>query len=284
MATYGITGATGKLGRLVVAGLQDNGFSAADIVAIVRNREKAADLAAQGVQVRVGDYDRPADWPSALAGVDALLLVSSNEVGQRVSQHSTVIDEARGAGVQRIAYTSILRADTTQIVLAPEHKATEELLAASGLNHTILRNSWYLENYTAQLGQYLAQGRITAAAGDGRIAAATRADFAAAAAAALTAAGRDNKIYELGGTAFTLGELAGVVSDVTGTPVNYHNVSAPELVAILTGSGLDAETAGFVAALDEAIARGELDTSSGDLERLIGRPSTPLVEAVRAAR
>jgi NAD(P)H dehydrogenase (quinone) len=284
MTTYGITGATGQLGRLVVAALLENGIAARDIVAIVRNREKAADLAAQGVQVRAGDYDRAAEWPSALAGVDALLLVSSNEVGQRVPQHGAVIDAARSAGVQRIAYTSILRADTTQIVLAPEHKATEELLVASGLNYTFLRNSWYLENYTVQLAQYLAQGSITAAAGQGRIAAATRADYAAAAAAALTAADPDNKIYELGGTAFTLAELAGVVSDLTGTPVSYHSVSAPELVAILTGTGLGAETAGFVAALDEAIARGDLDTSSGDLERLIGRPSTPLVEAVRAAQ
>ena len=283
MTTYGITGATGQLGRLAVAALQENGIAATEIVAIVRSREKAADLEAQGVQVRVGDYDRPAEWSSALGGVNVLLLVSSNQVGQRVRQHRAVIDAAKDAGVRRIVYTSILRADTTEIVLAPEHKATEELLVASGLNYTILRNSWYLENYTAQLGQYLAQGVITAAAGDGRIAAATRADFAAAAAAALTAGAGDHKIYELGGTAFTFGELADIVSDVTGTPVTYHSVSAPELVAILTGAGLDRGTAGFVAALDEGIARGDLDTSSGDLERLIGRPSTPLVDAVRAA-
>ncbi len=282
MTTYGVTGATGQLGRLTVAALLANGVPAGDVVAVVRTPTKAAELASQGVQVRHGDYTDPEGWATALAGVDTLLLVSSSEVGQRVSQHETVIDAARAAGVTRIVYTSLLRADTTEIVLAPEHKATEELLVASGVSYTFLRNGWYIENYTAQLGQYQAQGAITAAAGDGRIAAASRADYAAAAAAALTGDGHENKIYELGGTAFTLTELAAIVSEVTGTPVGYHQVTGAELVAILTGAGLDEGTAGFVAALDEATARGDLDTDSTDLVRLIGRPSTPVAQVVRA--
>ena len=283
MPTYGITGATGQLGRLVVEALLRNGTEPADIVAIVRTPSKGADLANKGVQVRAGDYSVPGAWGAALAGVDTLLLVSSSEVGQRVPHHQTVIEAAKSAGVQRIVYTSILRADTTQIVLAPDHKATEELLLASSLSYTFLRNSWYIENYTAQIGQYLAQGGITAAAGNGRIAAAARADFAAAAAAALTGAGHENKIYELGGTPFTLGELAEVISAATGSPVAYNSVTGAELVAILTNAGLDAGTAGFVAALDEATARGDLDTDSTDLVTLIGRPSTPVAEVVRAA-
>ncbi len=189
------------------------------------------------------------------------------------------------AGEQAVPFqdTSILRADSTDIVLAPDHKATEELLQVSGLSYTFLRNGWYIENYTAQLGQYLAEGAITGPAGGGRIAAAARADHAAAAAAALTGPGHDKKIYELGGTRFTLAELAGIVTEESGTPVAYNSVTGPGLVAILTGAGLDAGAAGFVAALDEATARGDLDTDSTDLVALIGRPSTPVAQVVRAA-
>jgi NAD(P)H dehydrogenase (quinone) len=283
MTTYAITGATGQLGRLVIDELLDRGVPAADVVAIVRSPEKAAALVDRGVAVRAGDYSKPETLPAALDGVDVLLLISGSELGQRVTQHAAVVDAAKAAGVGRIAYTSVLRADTTPLVLAPEHKATEELIRASGVPFTLLRNGWYIENYTAQIPQYLAQGAIVAAAGDGRIAAATRADFAAAAAAVLTGDGHAGAVYELGGTAFGLKELAATVSEVTGTEVVYSAVSTSELVRILTGAGLDEGTAGFVAALDEAAERGDLDTDSTDLARLIGRPSTPLIDAVRAA-
>jgi NAD(P)H dehydrogenase (quinone) len=283
MTTYAITGATGQLGRLVIDELLDRGVPAADVVAIVRSPEKAAALVDRGVAVRAGDYSKPETLPAALDGVDVLLLISGSELGQRVTQHAAVVDAAKAAGVGRIAYTSVLRADTTPLVLAPEHKATEQLIRASGVPFTLLRNGWYIENYTAQIPQYLAQGAIVAAAGDGRIAAATRADFAAAAAAVLTGDGHAGAVYELGGTAFGLKELAATVSEVTGTEVVYSAVSTSELVRILTGAGLDEGTAGFVAALDEAAERGDLDTDSTDLARLIGRPSTPLIDAVRAA-
>jgi NAD(P)H dehydrogenase (quinone) len=267
----------------VIDELLDRGVPAADVVAIVRSPDKAAALVDRGVAVRAGDYSKPETLPAALDGVDVLLLISGSELGQRVTQHAAVVDAAKAAGVGRIAYTSVLRADTTPLVLAPEHKATEELIRASGVPFTLLRNGWYIENYTAQIPQYLAQGAIVAAAGDGRIAAATRADFAAAAAAVLTGDGHAGAVYELGGTAFGLKELAATVSEVTGTEVVYSAVSTSELVRILTGAGLDEGTAGFVAALDEAAERGDLDTDSTDLARLIGRPSTPLIDAVRAA-
>lgn len=283
MTAYAVTGATGHLGPLVIAELIARGVPAADITAIARTPARAADLASLGVEVREGDYGKPATLATALAGTGTLLLISGSEVGQRFTQHRAVIDAAKAAGVTRIVYTSLLRAGTSGLPLAPEHKATEEYLQASGMTYTILRNSWYTENYTAQLPQYLEQGAITAAAGDGRVAAATRADYAAAAAAVLTGTGHDNAVYELGGTPFTMSDLAEAVTEVTGTKVIYNAVTPAGLVSIMTGAGLDAGTAGFVAALDEGTARGDLDTTSTDLVTLTGQPSTPLRDAIKAA-
>lgn len=283
MPTYAVTGATGQLGRLVVTELLTRGTPAADVVAIARTPARAADLAALGVAVREADYSVPATLPAALAGVDVLLLVSGSEVGQRVAQHAAVVDAAKAAGVGRIAYTSALRADTTQLSLAAEHRVTEDHIRASGVPFMFLRNGWYTENYTDQIGQYLAQGAITSATGDAGVAAATRADYAGATAAALTGDSPADAVYELGGTPFTMTDLAAAVSAATGTTVVHHDVSAEELIAVLRGGGLDEGTARFVADLDVATARGDLDTSSDDLVRLLGRPSTPLADAVRAA-
>ena len=281
--TYAVTGATGQLGRLVLTGLLDAGVEPGSIVAIARTPANASDLAARGVEVRAGDYSQPETLPTALAGVDTLLLISGSEVGLRVPQHTAVVEAAKAAGVGRIVYTSVLRADTTELSLAPEHRATEAVLRASGVPFTFLRNGWYIENYTAQLGTHLERGVILGATGDGRVAAATRADYAAAAVAALTGAGHENAVYELGGTPFTLTELAATITDVTGTKVEYRDISADELVTALVGSGLDEGTAGFVASLDTATARGDLDTTSTDLQQLIGRPSTPLADAITTA-
>lgn len=283
MPTYAVTGATGPFGQLVIENLLARGVPATDVVAVVRNPAKAAALAGLGVQVREGDYARPETLTAALAGVRRLLLVSGNEVGQRVHQHTAVIEAAKAAGVERLAYTSVLRADTTSNPLAPEHKATEQVLVSSGLPYTLLRNGWYTENYTGQLDQYVSRGEILGAVGSGKVSAATRADFAAAAAATLTGDGHENAVYELGGTPFGFDELAATVTEVTGGPVSYRNLSPADLAAALESSGLDAGTAGFVASIDQAIAKGELETASDDLARLLGRPSTPLAEAIRAA-
>ncbi len=283
MTTYAVTGATGHIGRLAIESLLEAGVAPADLVAIARTPAKLGDLAARGIDVRGADYAQPDTLPGALAGVERLLLVSGELGGQRVAQHGNVIDAAKAAGVTRIAYTSILRADTNQIALAPDHKATELLLAASGLEHIALRNGWYIENYTDQLSQYLAQGEIVAAAGDARVSGATRADYAAAATVVLTADGHGDAVYELGGTPFTLNDLAAQVTEVTGTKVAYRSVTVAELVAILETVGLDRPRAEFVAAVDEGVARGDVYTDSDDLARLIGRPSTPLVNAIRTA-
>jgi NAD(P)H dehydrogenase (quinone) len=284
MTRYGVTGASGSFGRHVVEGLLEAGVPASDIVAVVRTPGKVADLAARGVQVREGDYDRGDSLPPALAGVEVLMFVSGSQAGSRVPQHTHVIEAAQQAGVGRIVYTSILRADTTKIVLAAEHKVTEEMLIGSGIPYTFLRNSWYLENYTRRLPDYLKRGEIVGAAGDGRVSAATRADYAAAAVTVLTTPGQENAVYELGGPPFTMAELARTIAEVTGVEVAYRNLSVPELVAYLEQAGLPTATAIFVAALDEAMARGDLETSDTELVGLIGRPPTSLADAIRAAK
>jgi NAD(P)H dehydrogenase (quinone) len=284
MTTYLVTGASGHLGRLAVHALLERGVGASDVVATARNTEDVADLAGLGVQTRAADYTDPASLKEALAGVDRVLLVSSSAVGERVAQHANVIDAAKDAGVELLAYTSITRADTSTMALAEEHRATEELLAASGLPTVLLRNSWYLENYTGQLATTLEHGAVLGAAGEGRVSAATRADYAAAAAAALVAEDQAGRVHELGGdTAFTLAEYAAAVSAESGTEVAYRDLSAEDYRAALTSVGLPEAYAAILADSDLALARGELYTDSGDLARLIGRPTTTPAEAIRAA-
>jgi NAD(P)H dehydrogenase (quinone) len=284
MTTYAVTGATGHLGRLVVEELLARGVPANDVVAVVRTPGKAEELAQRGVQVREGDYSRPETLPAALAGVQRLLLVSGSEVGRRIPQHQAVIEAAKAAGVQRIAYTSILKADDTTNPLAGEHLATEQALRTASVPFVVLRNGWYTENYTGQLDQYLARGEVVGATGGGRISAAPRADYAAAAAAALMAEDADHAVYELGGPAFTFDDLAAAISEVTGTTVEHRDVPVEQLAAELQEAGLDPGTAGFLAALDASIAHGDLQTDSDDLPRLLGRPATPLTPAISAAR
>ncbi|WP_062515995.1 NAD(P)H-binding protein [Demequina gelatinilytica] len=282
MTTYAVTGASGHLGRLVVESLLARGVAATDIVAIARTTAKAADLAERGVDVRFGDYDDAASLDSALVGVDRLVLVSASEVGRRVPQHQAVIAAAERADVSRIVYTSLLGAATTSNPLAPEHVATEQALAASPIPATVLRNSWYLENYTGQIGTYTATGTVLGATGGATIAAATRADYAeAAAVAALQDAEGDT--YELGGARFTLDELASAVATATGSPVAASDVTVDQLAATFQEVGMDAGTAGFWASIDGSIAKGELDTTSTALEDLIERPATSLADAVAAA-
>lgn len=283
MPTYAVTGATGHLGRLVIQGLVGRGIAPSDIVAVVRNPAKADDLAELGVEIRTGDYGKPETLTGVFDGVRRVLFISGSEPGNRVAEHAAVINAVKAAGVDRVVYTSILRADTSESPLAGEHKATEKLLADSGVAFSLLRNGWYTENYTSQIDQYLQSGEILGSAGQGRISAATRADYAAATVTALTTDADGNQVYELGGDAFTLGELASTITEVTGRTVVYRNVPPAELAQTLQGYGLDEATAGFVSAIDVSIAQGALQNDSTDLVELLGRPATPLAEAVRAA-
>lgn len=279
--TIVVTGATGQLGRLVIASLIERGVPAGEIVAAVRTPEKAADLAARGVQVREADYSRPETLPAAFAGAAKVLLISGSEVGQRVPQHQAAVDAAKAARVGHLAYTSVLRADTTDIIVAPEHKITEEYILASGLPYTFLRNSWYTEVFTPTVTQAATSGVIIGSAGDGLVSSATRADYADAAAAVLSGTGHENKVYELAGdTAWAYSELAAAVAEAAGRDVVYQDLPTEQHAAALTEAGLPAELVGFLTGIDEGVKRGDLEDHSKTLSTLIGRPTTPLADAV----
>jgi NAD(P)H dehydrogenase (quinone) len=279
-----ITGATGQLGRHVVEALLERNVPAAQIVAAGRSTGKLADFAARGVQVRAMDYADAASVAKALEGATKVLLISGSEVGQRVEQHRTVIEAAKAEGVELIAYTSIANADTTGMKLAAEHQATEDLLKNAGVPFALLRNGWYLENYTDQLQGTLAQGTFAGSAGEGRVSAASRLDYAEAAAAVLVADKQAGKIYELGGDhAFTLTELAREISSAASTTVAYQDLPAGEYAGLLAGFGVPQPFADILADSDLGIARGDLLVSGSDLRQLIGRPTTPMPAAVRSA-
>ncbi|MGP3986055.1 NAD(P)H-binding protein [Streptomyces sp. 3N207] len=278
-----VTAASGQLGRLVIDALLDRDVPAGRIVAAVRTPDKAADLAARGVQIREADYDRPETLHNAFQGAEKVLLISGNEVGQRVAQHRAAIDAAKAAGAGLLAYTSVLHADTTTLSLAPEHKATEEYLRASGLPYSLLRNGWYIENYAQTVQQALATGEFVGAAGAGRVASATRADYAAAAAAVLAGDGHRKTVHELSGdTAWSRTEFAEALTDVSGSKVVYRDLPTEEFVRTLTDNGVPEDTAQFLGRLEADTAAGTLADTPGDLSQLIGRPTTPLRDALAA--
>lgn len=278
-----VTGATGQLGRLIVESLLAQGLPAAEITAGGRATEKIADLADRGVHVVALDYTDAASLDAAFTGADVVVLVSSNAIGQRFAQHSSAIDAAKRAGVGRIVYTSIPKATETPMLLAGEHRATEEAIVASGLPYTFLRNSWYIENYTPQIPTYLEHG-IVGAAGEGKVSVASRADYAAAAAVVATTDGHAGAVYELGGESITLADLAALVSSASGREVAYTDVDEDTLRGILvSAAGFPEPVAAVFADVDSRIKAGDLEVTSGDLERLIGRPATPAADAVNAA-
>jgi NAD(P)H dehydrogenase (quinone) len=278
-----VTGATGQLGRLVIASLLKT-VPAAQIVAAVRDVAKAADLAALGVQVRRADYSDPASLDAAFAGAGKVLLISSSELGQRVAQHRNVIAAAVRAKAGLLAYTSVLHADTSALGLAEEHRQTEAAVRASGLNYSLLRNGWYVENYTGGLGAALAHGALAGGAGEGRILAAARADYADAAAAVLASTQAVEQVYELAGdTAFTLGDLAAELSRQSGKDIPFHNLPQQDYRDMLLGFGLPAPLAELIADSDAQAAMGALYDGSGTLGKLIGRPTISLADAVQAA-
>ncbi|MDP2773420.1 MAG: SDR family oxidoreductase [Nocardioides sp.] len=277
-----VTAASGHLGRLVLDALLDRGVEPTTIRAGARRPESLAAYAERGVEVVPLDYADAGSAEAALDGVDKVLLISGSEVGRRIAQHGNVIDAAAAAGVGQLVYTSAPRATDTALVLAPEHKATEELIAASGLPATILRNNWYTENYAQDLEVAREHGVLVTSAGDGRVPSASRADFAAAAAVVLTTEGHVGQVYELAGdVAWDFPALAAAMSEVVGRDVALQQLTPEERVVQLQQLGVDEGTAGFVAALEGNIRDGALDHTDGTLSRLIGRPTTPLVEGLR---
>ena len=277
--TIVVTGATGHFGRLAVESLLSRGVAADQIVAVGRSIEKIQDLADRGVVVRYASYDEPESLRKAFAGADKLLLVSASEPGKRIPQHQNAIDAAKDAGVSQIFYTSAPHADSSGMILATEHRATEQALAASGIPSVFLRNGWYLENY--DLRGALEHG-LVGAAGDGKLSLATRADLAEAAAAALLADRHDKQVYELGGEGVTLAELAAEVSRQSGREVAYTNLPKDKYVEFLVGVGVPEGFAAVLADSDDHAVSGALYTGPEDLAYLLGRPATPLADAVRA--
>ncbi|EJK9927167.1 SDR family oxidoreductase [Cronobacter sakazakii] len=276
-----ITGATGQLGQRVIDTLL-NTVAAQEIVAIVRNPAKAAALSARGVQVRAADYNDAAALTAALAGVEKVLLISSSEVGQRATQHRNVIDAAKTAGVKLIAYTSLLHADRSPLGLAEEHVATEKMLADAGIPYVLLRNGWYTENYLASVPPALEHGVFIGSAGDGKIASASRQDYAEAAAKVLTLDNQAGRVYELAGDhAWTLRDLTALLSKETGKTVAYQNLSEADFAAALTGAGLPEGFAKLLADSDIGASKGGLFDDSRQLSALIGRPTTSLEASLR---
>lgn len=276
-----VTGATGHFGRHAIATLLARGVAASDLVAVVRNPDKAADLAAQGVTIRVAPYEDRAALVAALEGVERLLFVSGAEVGQRVLQHTNVVEAAKDAGVGFVAYTSVLNAPESTLGLAEEHRVTEKLLKDSGIEHALLRNGWYWENYLPQLEPARATGHLVGAAGTGRVAGAARADYAEAAVAVILGAPR-SEVYELAGApALDYPAIAEAIGEVIGRDVDYVDQSPADYAIALEDAGTPGPLAQFLAAMDAAIAGGALDSESQDLQRLLGRPSTTAVEVLR---
>ncbi len=276
-----ITGATGHLGQLTVTELLKT-VPASQLVAIVRNPAKAESLAQQGVTIRQAEYTDRAALTAALEGVEKLLLISSSEVGQRATQHRNVIDAAKAAGVKFIAYTSLLHADRSPLGLHVEHVDTEQYLAASGIPYALLRNGWYSENYLASVPLALAHGVFIGSAGEGKIASATRADYAAAAAKVISSEGHAGKVYELAGDeAWTLSELAAALSKQSGKPVVYQNLSEADFAEALKGAGLPEAFANLLADSDVGASKGGLFDDSRTLSTLIGRPTTPIHDSLR---
>ena len=278
-----ITGASGQLGRLVIQSLLAK-VPASQIVAAVRNPERASDLAALGVQIRKADYTDPASLDAAFQGAEKVLLISSSEVGLREAQHRNVIDAVKKAGVSLLAYTSLLHVDTSPLGLAGEHAATEAYLGQSGVPFVLLRNGWYTENYLASIPPALQHGAFIGSAGEGRIASAARADYAEAAAVALTTPDQSGKVYELAGDeSYTLAEFAAELSRQSGKQIPYVNLPESEFKAALVGAGLPEPLAGLLADSDAGASKGGLFDDKRQLSALIGRPTSPLAALIQAA-
>jgi NAD(P)H dehydrogenase (quinone) len=280
--TIVVTGATGSFGRLAIDALLRCGIPAGQIIAVGRDASKLADLQERGVTVRQADYDDPPSLRAAFAGADRLLFVSGSEVGRRIPQHQAVVAAAQEAGLHLVVYTSAPQAGTSDMILAGEHRATEQALIDSGLRYVFLRNGWYIENYTATLPVILEHGLI-GAAGDGLISAAARADLAEAAAAVVAGDGHENRVYELGGEPFTLTDLAAQISRLSGREVRYTDLPEEAYTKALASAGVPEEVARILADSDRAAAKGALYVEGDDLSRLLGRPVTPLAEVIRAA-
>ncbi|RWR35241.1 SDR family oxidoreductase [Sinirhodobacter populi] len=280
---YMVTGASGQLGRLVLAHLRTL-VPEDRILGLVRREADAEELRAEGLGARIGDYEDAESLEAAFEGVGRLLLISGSAVGQRARQHRNVVDAAKARGVGFIAYTSILDAAHSGMALAAEHRLTEEMIRDAGIPHAFLRNGWYSENLLASLENDLKLGKHLGAAGEGKFSTAPRRDYAEAAAIVLSAEGHEGATYELAGdTAFTLTDLAKNIFAISGKNVIYVDMSEADYKEALVEVGVPEAFAGILADSDAWAAKGALYSESKDLSTLIGHPTEPIEETIRRA-
>jgi len=272
-----VTGAAGKLGQRVIAHLLDtHKVAPANIVAATRNPDKLAALAAKGIKVRKLDFEDAASLAPALAGVDRMLLISTDAIdrpGRRLAQHEAAVAAAKKAGVKHVIYTSMPNPDNTLITFAPDHLGTERALAASGLSHTILRNSWYMENLFMSLPGVLASGKWFTATGNGQVAHVAREDCARIAAAVLASDSTGNQVYNVTGPQkHTTAAIAALVSEVTGKPIEVVQVTDEQLIEGMKAAGLPAFVAPVLASFDANTRAGKVDLVSNAIEQVTGQP------------
>lgn len=283
-STLLVTGAAGHLGRCVIAHLQESRHvSPSRIVAATRNPEKLADLAAEGIDVRRLDFDDPATLGPALAGVDRMLLISTDALdrpGRRLEQHQAAIEAARQGGVKHVVYTSMPNPESSLVLFAPDHLGSEQALAASGLGWTVLRNNWYMENLYMALPAALASGQWHTAAADGRVGYVAREDCARVAATVLAAEAAENAAGErydvTGAESFTVEQIAATVREITGRPLAVVPVSDEQLQQGLLAAGIPPFLAPLLVSFDANIRAGKLDVVSDTVAKLTGNPPQTL--------
>ncbi len=284
MKMIAVTGASGQLGRLVLDGLLEK-IDAKEIVAIARSVDRLSEYADKGVNVRFGDYSDPTSLDKALEGVTKLLLISSSEVGQRALQHQNVIEAAQKRDLQLFAYTSLLKADTSPMMLAGEHKQTEDMIAQAGLPSVILRNGWYSENYVASVPSILGMGTVYGCAGHGKISSAPRKDYAdACVAVLLSEEEQSGKLYELAGdSSFDLATFAALIAEAGDQEISFQNLTQSEYAQVLRQAGLPDGFADMLADSETQAEAGWLYDDSKTLSQLIGRSTEPLKTTIENA-
>jgi NAD(P)H dehydrogenase (quinone) len=275
-----VTGATGKLGSKVVESLLKT-IPASELAVSVRNPEKAESLRARGVEVRQGDFDHPESLENAFTGIDRLLIISADGDNEtRIHQHTNAVQAAERAGVKFIAYTSLANATESKNLMAPPHVATEAAIIKTGIPYSFLRNNWYLENEIGSIQGAMGGAPWVTSAGEGKVGWAIQQDYADAAAAVLVGNGHENTVYELSGPLLTQEELASALGNVLGKEVPVQHVSNEKYAEIMKGVGLPEFVIPIVVGIQESIRNGSLDVESNDFEKVLGRPVTPIIEAL----
>ena len=275
-----VTGATGKFGTKVVETLLKT-VPASQLAVSVRKPEKAEGLRARGVEVRQGDFDHPQSLDSAFAGIDRLLIISADGDNEtRIRQHRDAVAAAERAGVKFIAYTSLVNATESKNLFAPTHQATEEAILKTGIPYSFLRNNWYLENEIPGIQGVLAGAPWVTSAGDGRVGWALQQDYAEAAATVLSGNGHENKIYELSGKSLTQEEFVSLLGSVLGKEVTVQQVDDTTYADIMKNAGIPDFVIPILVDIQKSIREGTLDFESNDFEKVLGRPATPIKEAL----